>query len=474
MTTFTDLGLAEPLLKALADDGYETPTPIQAQAIPLLLQGRDVLGIAQTGTGKTAAFSLPLLQRLEASKRRAGPKGCRALILTPTRELAVQINESIKSYGRYMRFRAACIFGGVGMNPQIRALSGGVDILIATPGRLIDLMNQGFVRFDSVEAFILDEADRMLDMGFVRDVRKVVDRLPTDRSTLLFSATMPSGVRELADGLLREPVKVEVTPPATTAERIEQRVMFVRRDDKRHLLTHLMDSHSIERVLVFTRTKHGADRLVRQLELDGVDAAAIHGNKSQNARQAALKDFKNGRVKALVATDIAARGIDIDGLTHVINYELPNEPESYVHRIGRTARAGAEGIAFSFCDTDELSYLRDIERAIRQPVPSDEAHDWHAPEVAALRTRPPKPPARQQQNRAPRPQGAPGQRPHGAGPQGQRPQGNGGNRSPHAANDQRAERHDRRPAPHGAKQGGKGGRKVGGGGPRRGGGMSAA
>ncbi|EKV28606.1 ATP-dependent RNA helicase RhlE [Caenispirillum salinarum AK4] len=416
MTKFTDLGLNESLLKALAEDGYETPTPIQAKAIPLLLDGRDVLGIAQTGTGKTAAFALPMLQRLMDSNRRAGPKGCRALILTPTRELAVQINDSIKSYGRHLRHRTACIFGGVGMNPQIRALSGGVDLLIATPGRLIDLMNQGYVRFDKVEEFVLDEADRMLDMGFVRDVRKVVDRLPGDRHTLLFSATMPTGVRDLADGLLRDPVKVEVTPQSTTAERIEQRVLFVNRDDKRAALTHIIDSHGIERVLVFTRTKHGADKLVRQLEQDGVGAAAIHGNKSQNARQAALKDFRKGKVKALVATDIAARGIDIDGLTHVVNFELPNEPESYVHRIGRTARAGASGMAISLCDTDELFYLRDIERAIRQTVEAHNDHDWHAPDVEAMRTRPPKPPKRQQGGggRGGRPQGAGGGRPQGA------------------------------------------------------------
>ena len=382
MTTFTDLKLSAPLLQALATEGYETPTPIQAQAIPPLLEGRDLLGIAQTGTGKTAAFALPLLQRLTSTDRRAAPRTCRALILTPTRELCVQILDSFRSYGRHLRLSRVAIYGGVSQGPQVQALSRGVDVLVATPGRLLDLMNQGQVKFDGLEAFVLDEADRMLDMGFIVPVKRIVAKLPQQRQTLMFSATMPQAVHGLVAGLLKDPVRVEVTPAATTVERIAQKVHFVEKANKRALLESLLGDKAISRVLVFTRTKHGANKVAESLAKAGVRADAIHGNKSQNARQKALNDFRNGKVRVLVATDIAARGIDVDGVSHVINYDLPNEPESYVHRIGRTARAGSEGIAISFCDSEERGFLRDIERTIRQPVPVDAEHPFHAPHIA--------------------------------------------------------------------------------------------
>ena len=382
MTTFTDLKLSAPLLQALATEGYETPTPIQAQAIPALLEGRDLLGIAQTGTGKTAAFALPLLQRLTSTDRRAAPRSVRALILTPTRELCVQILDSFRSYGRHLRLSRVAIYGGVSQGPQVQALSRGVDVLVATPGRLLDLMNQGQVKFDGLEAFVLDEADRMLDMGFILPVKRIVAKLPQQRQTLMFSATMPQAVQGLVASLLKEPVRVEVTPVATTAERIAQRVLFVEKANKRPLLESLLGDKSISRALVFTRTKHGANKVAESLARAGVRADAIHGNKSQNARQKALNDFRSGKVRVLVATDIAARGIDVDGVTHVINFDLPNEPESYVHRIGRTARAGNEGIAISFCDSEERAFLRDIEKTIRQPVPVDASHAFHAAHIA--------------------------------------------------------------------------------------------
>jgi ATP-dependent RNA helicase RhlE len=382
MTTFTDLKLSAPLLQALATEGYETPTPIQAQAIPPLLEGRDLLGIAQTGTGKTAAFALPLLQRLTSTDRRAGPRSVRALILTPTRELCIQILDSFRTYGRHLRLSRAAVYGGVSQGPQVHNLSRGLDVLVATPGRLLDLMNQGQVRFDSLEAFVLDEADRMLDMGFIVPVKRIVAKLPKERQTLLFSATMPQAVHGLVASLLKEPVRVEVTPVATTAERIAQRVHFVEKANKRALLQHLLADKAIARALVFARTKHGANKVAEQLDRAGVRTDAIHGNKSQNARQKALEDFRNGKVRVLVATDIAARGIDVDGITHVINFDLPNEPESYVHRIGRTARAGAEGIAISFCDAEERAFLRDIEKTIRQQVAVDADHPFHAAHIA--------------------------------------------------------------------------------------------
>ncbi|MBF0334961.1 MAG: DEAD/DEAH box helicase [Alphaproteobacteria bacterium] len=382
MTSFTDLGLAADLCRAVDAEGYVTPTPIQAGAIPALLQGRDLLGIAQTGTGKTAAFALPVLQRLSQENRRAMPRSPRALILTPTRELALQIAECFQTYGRQLNLRHAVIFGGVGQGPQVTLLARGVDVLVATPGRLLDLMQQGHLRLSDVSVFILDEADRMLDMGFVRDVRKIVAAVPAKRQTMLFSATMPQEVTALANSLMSDPVRVEVTPPSTTVERIEQRVMFVTRDDKRHLLVNLLKAEGVGRAIVFTRTKHGANRVAEQLCKMGVPADAIHGNKSQNARQRALGDFRSGVLRTLVATDIAARGIDVDGITHVINFDLPVEPEAYVHRIGRTARAGAAGQALSFCDHDEVPYLQAIEKTIRRAVPVDHDHAWHAHGVA--------------------------------------------------------------------------------------------
>ncbi len=370
MTTFNDLGLAAPILEAVAEEGYDTPTPIQAQAIPALLQGRDLIGIAQTGTGKTAAFALPILDRLR--DRRPTPKrACRALVLSPTRELASQIAESFRTYGRHLGLRVATVFGGVGHQPQVAALARGVDILVATPGRLIDHLQGRTAFLDAVEVFVLDEADQMLDMGFIQPIRRIVSALPADRQTLLFSATMPQAIASLANDLLKDPVRVSVAPVATTAERVEQRVIHVAHGDKRMLLARLLQGEAEGRTLVFVRTKHGADRVVRQLEADGIAANAIHGNRSQGQREAALRQFRDGRVPVLVATDIAARGIDVDGVTHVINMDLPNVPEQYVHRIGRTARAGAAGVAISFCSAEERPFLRDIEKLIRRALPAE-------------------------------------------------------------------------------------------------------
>jgi len=387
MTDFSGFNIAQPILRALKDEGYTTPTPIQGKAIPGLLEGRDLVGIAQTGTGKTAAFSLPILNYLADRAGKTRSKRPQALILAPTRELAGQIGDNISAYGRYLGLRSSVIFGGVSIRPQIRNLERGVHILVATPGRLLDLINQGAVNLGSVEVFVLDEADRMLDMGFIRDVRKIAEKLPKERQTALFSATMPKSIEELAASLLTDPVRVDAAPQASTAERVEQSVLFVHKDKKRALLSEVMADTDIERVLIFTRTKHGANRVAKHLDDSGVPADAIHGNKSQNARQRALKDFKTGRIRALVATDIAARGIDVDGVTHVINFELPNEPESYVHRIGRTARAGKDGIAISFCDHEERAFLRDIERTIRQAVDVDEDHSFHAQDVADFKGR---------------------------------------------------------------------------------------
>jgi ATP-dependent RNA helicase RhlE len=365
LTEFTNLGLATPILKALAQEGYTTPTPIQAKAIPPILVGRDLIGIAQTGTGKTAAFALPMLHRLAAERRDAGATGCRALVLSPTRELASQIAESFRSYGRHLGLSVAVAFGGVSIGAQVRALARGVDILVATPGRLLDLVGQRKARLDQVEIFVLDEADRMLDMGFIRDIRRLVRALPAKRQSLFFSATMPAEIGRLAQELLREPERVAVTPEATTVERVDQRVMFVETSEKRRVLVALLGEPGFGRTLVFTRTKRGADRVVRHLAGAGIDAAAIHGNKSQGQRERALAGFRNGRPRVLVATDIASRGIDVDEVTHVVNYDVPADPESYVHRIGRTARAGAGGTALSFCDASERAYLKDIERLTR-------------------------------------------------------------------------------------------------------------
>ena len=390
MTKFEGLELAQPILRAIEAEGYDIPTPIQEKSIPPLLKGYDLLGVAQTGTGKTAAFALPILHRLSKTCQKATPGRPNALILAPTRELAGQIADSFKTYGQRLHLRTTVVFGGVSVRGQAKALGRGAHILVATPGRLLDLINQRHIRLDQVEIFILDEADRMLDMGFIHDVKKVTAALPKQRQTGFFSATMPKSVQSLADGLLNDPTKVEVAPAATTADKVEQKVLFVAKDKKRALLINLMKDTSIRRVLIFTRTKHGANRVAQFLDQNGIKADAIHGNKTQNARQKALKRFKEGSIRALVATDIAARGIDIDSVTHVINFEIPNEAENYVHRIGRTARAGADGIAISLCQHDERSYLRSIEKVIRKSLPVFEDHPYHAADVANGNTPPPR------------------------------------------------------------------------------------
>ncbi len=368
--TFDNLDLIEPILKALKAEGYEKPTPIQEQAIPIVLKRKDLLGCAQTGTGKTAAFAIPILQILQQDgPTERGKIAIKTLILTPTRELAIQINDSFKAYGKYTSLKSTVIFGGVSQKAQTDALRAGVDILIATPGRLLDLINQGFIDLRSLRIFVLDEADRMLDMGFVHDVKKVITLLPAKRQSLFFSATMPPVIQKLADTILVNPLKVEVTPVSSTADTINQTVYFVDKDKKKSLLIHLLKDPAIKSVLVFTRTKHGADRVVKDLLKDNIKAEAIHGNKSQNARQNALNNFKTGKTRVLIATDIAARGIDVDNLSHVINYEMPNVPETYVHRIGRTGRAGANGVAFSFCDAEEKAYLADIQKLIGKKIP---------------------------------------------------------------------------------------------------------
>ena len=369
MSNFSTLGLNPLLLKALAAEGYDTPTPIQAQAIPIVMSGRDLLGVAQTGTGKTAAFALPMLHYLAAHSAPHMPRSCRALILSPTRELASQIEASFRAYGRFLRLTSTVIYGGVPVGKQQRACAPGVDIVVATPGRLLDLINQRALSIANIEILVLDEADQMLDMGFIHDIRKLVGMLPKRRQSLFFSATMPKEIAELAGRLLTTPAQVAVTPVASTVDRITQKVIFTETKMKQTLLHKLLEDQGIARALVFSRTKHGADKVVRNLNAHGIPADAIHGNKSQGQRERALAAFRNGESRLLVATDIAARGIDIDGVSHVINFDLPNVPESYVHRIGRTARAGADGIAISFCDREERAYLRDIERLTRQRVP---------------------------------------------------------------------------------------------------------
>ena len=371
--SFQQLNLIEPLQKAIVQQGYTTPTPIQLKSIPYLLAGKDLIGIAQTGTGKTAAFVLPILQLMTEKY----PRVLRTLVLAPTRELAAQIGDSFSAYGKFLKFKHTVIFGGVGQGSQVIAVSKGVDIVVATPGRLLDLMNQGKVSLKNIEFFVLDEADRMLDMGFIHDIRKIIARLPHNRQSLFFSATMPPQVSQLAHQLLKNPVRVEVAPQATTVERVKQCVFFVDSGSKEKLLLDLLLQKHLTRVLVFTRTKHRANKVASYLSSHNVNAVAIHGNKSQSARTQALQSFKFGRTKVLVATDIAARGIDVEDISHVINFELPNEPESYVHRIGRTARAGAEGTAYSFCAADERNFLRDIERLIRLKIEVMH-HNYHS------------------------------------------------------------------------------------------------
>jgi ATP-dependent RNA helicase RhlE len=373
LNSFHEFGLAEPITRALAQEDYVTPTPIQAKAVPLVLAGRDLIGIAQTGTGKTAAFALPILNRLAATPRAPDKKTCRVLVLSPTRELSNQILDSFRTYGRHLHLSSALVIGGVPMGKQVRALMGGLDVLVATPGRLLDLVRSNALRLNRVEVLVLDEADRMLDMGFIHDIRTIVAKLPAQRQTLLFSATMPREIAELAGQMLRDPAQVAVTPAASTVDRVSQRIVHTDRAAKASLLVDVLKGETIDRALVFTRTKHGADKVVRGLVKSGIAAEAIHGNKSQNQRERVLSDFRTGRLRTLVATDIAARGIDVTEITHVINYDLPEVPETYVHRIGRTARAGAEGVAISFCDRDETPLLRAIEKLIRMSIPASGA-----------------------------------------------------------------------------------------------------
>ena len=388
MTSFSDLSLVQPLLRALSDEGYREPTPIQSQAIPPLLEGRDLLGCARTGTGKTAAFALPILQRLAAHKRPAPRKSARALVIVPTRELAAQVAESFTTYGRHLRPTVALIYGGVGQTPQVKALAPGVDVLVATPGRLLDLIGQGFVRLDGIETLVLDEADQMLDLGFLPDVKRILALVPRKRQTLLFSATMPPAIEELAQRILHTPEKVFVTPAATTAELVDQRVQFVARAEKATALERALRDPAVKRALVFTRTKRGCDRVARRLIQSGIPAQAIHGDKSQGNRERSLAGFRQGRVRVLVATDIAARGIDVDRITHVVNFEIPNVPETYVHRIGRTARAGAAGVALSLCAPEERPFLKDIERLIRRPLGGESQREEQRTRPESVRRQP--------------------------------------------------------------------------------------
>jgi ATP-dependent RNA helicase RhlE len=372
LSSFHGFGLNEAITRAIAEENYASATPIQQQTIPIVLSRRDVIGIAQTGTGKTAAFALPLLHGLAADPRPAARKSCRILVLSPTRELSSQILDSFRTYGRHLRIRTALAIGGVSMGAQVRSMLNGVDVLVATPGRLLDLVKTNALRLDGVECLVLDEADRMLDMGFIHDIRKIVARLPVRRQTLMFSATMPRAITELAAQMLRDPVKVAVAPVAATADRVEQRIIRVDRPAKPAILVDLLRHETIDRCLIFTRTKHGADKVVRNLRHAGIAADAIHGNKSQGQRERVLAAFRKGEVRTLVATDIAARGIDVDGISHVVNYDMPNVPETYVHRIGRTARAGAEGVAISLCDGEEMAFLRDIEKLLRVSIPKSD------------------------------------------------------------------------------------------------------
>ena len=413
--TFENLNLIDPILGALSSQGFKIPTPIQAQAIPPMLEGRDVLGIAQTGTGKTAAFALPILQHLAKQQGMPAPRTTRVLILSPTRELAGQINDSITAFASRMRLSQACVFGGVGKGPQARIVSRGVDILVATPGRLRDLMEDNAISLKDVQILVLDEADRMLDMGFAPEVRRFAKTMPTNRQTVLFSATMPADIRVLANELMRDPVRVEVTPQSTTVDRIAQKVLFVDRSRKAPLLRQILQGDNVGRVIVFTRTKRGADKVSQGLKADGIGAAVIHGDKTQGARKQALADFTKGRVSVMVATDLAARGIDVEGVTHVINFDLPVDAESYVHRIGRTARAGASGIALSFCAADEAESLQAIEKLTKTSIPVDDSHTYHSQEAAqaALSRNPPSNKGRSKPSRG---RGGNGPKPFTSGP----------------------------------------------------------
>ena len=430
MTKFTDLGLAEPILRALKGAGYETPTPIQSQLIPVMLKGRDVVGIAQTGTGKTAAFVLPLLNELAKSPARNEPRTCKALIVTPTRELAAQIHENIETYAKHMKVFSTVVVGGVKPNPQIRAMSRGVDILVATPGRLLDHVGAGAIRLENTHTVVLDEADQMLDLGFLPAIRRIMAKLPQARRTALLSATMPKQIRALANDFLDNPVEVAVEAATKPIERIDQSVIFVPKHAKPELLVHVLSTNAFERAIVFTRTKHGADKVARVLTKNNLPAEAIHGNKSQNQRKRALANFKTGDTPILVATDIAARGIDVDGVSHVVNYDLPNVPESYVHRIGRTARAGATGTAIAFCDTEERKLLKAIEKLMGISIPKDEAgeeFDAIAKEKAEL--------IRSQPN---------GQRGRGGGGRGRSGGGRGANQRCKKQNDNRTQSSQKR------------------------------
>lgn len=414
--SFHSMNIVEPILKALQEEGYTKPTPIQEQSIPIILEGTDLLGCAQTGTGKTAAFAIPIIQLLSAERSNEKKRKIRSLIVTPTRELAIQIGDSFKSYGRHTSLKYTVIFGGVNQNPQVNTLRQGVDILIATPGRLLDLMNQGHLTLRDVEIFVLDEADRMLDMGFIHDVKRLLTVLPKKRQSLFFSATMPPEIVKLANTILFEPKKVTVTPVSSTAEIIQQYIYFVDKGNKNNLLIDILKEPKIKTALVFTRTKHGADKIVKVLQKVNIKAEAIHGNKAQNARQRALSNFKDQTTRVLVATDIAARGIDVDELEYVINYDLSNIPETYVHRIGRTGRAGAKGTAYSFCDQEEKAYLKDIEKLISKKIPVIENHPFPLMDFNPIPE--------------PKPQrgGRPGGRSGGGGNGGRPPQGGGGNR----------------------------------------------
>ncbi len=433
MTTFQNLNLNPKILTALENKGYTIPTPIQLQAIPPLLEGRDILGIAQTGTGKTAAFSLPILHNLVNSGNPIKSGGVRALILTPTRELASQIAENIEAYGKDLNLRHAVIFGGVSERPQIATMQRGVDILIATPGRLLDLASQGYIRFMNLEILVLDEADRMLDMGFINDVKKIIAKIPERRQTLFFSATMPETINDLAHSILKNPVKIEITPQATTVERIEQKINFVEKGNKLSLLKRILKQEDATSVLVFSKTKHGANRVVEFLEKSSITVAAIHGNKSQGAREKALSSFRDAKVQVLIATDIAARGIDVPSISHVINFDIPMDPESYVHRIGRTARAGRQGVAISFCDPSERRLLQAVEKTIRFKIPVDETHAYHGVEAA---------PSSREDNDRPR-----GPRPGSRKPAGSSSRGSSERRAPSSDRRGGHSSEDRRSAP---------------------------